>query len=165
MGCRSWVAVLLCVSVALASCPTTEPPTPPQVGPEAKVRLSLSQAAVQPLGEDVLFICEAVIDNATGAELTVQSHYDSAFDGLDLVVMDERGRKLAQQPYVHHQSLFSAEGRGFVLARGENRRELRFPVSGLPWKRGGYRVLLVGQLPGSDYCDTLCSNLVTAVSR
>jgi hypothetical protein len=159
------VALLICFPVVLTSCSPGKSPTAQQGGPKATVTLSLSQVAVERSEKDVLFICQAVIDNATGVQLTVKSNYHSAFDGLDLVVMDERGRKLAQQPYLHHQSLFSLEERSFPLKEGKNCRELRFPVSGLPQNRREYRLLLVGTLPGSEYSRNLCSNLVGAAVK
>ena len=158
-------ALLICVPLVLTSCSAKESLLPEQGGPKAAVTLSMSRVTAERLDKDLLFICEAVIDNATGAELIVKSSYYSAFDGLELVVIDEKGRKLAQQSYLYHQSLYSLTPRSFPVKVGKNRRELRFPVSGLPQNRREYRVLLVGTLPESEHGGTLCSDLVTAAVK
>jgi hypothetical protein len=166
MSARNGVAVvLICVPVFPTSCACNEQPIRQQREPNATVTLCVSQVTVERLENDLLFVCQAVIDNATGAELTVKSNYSSAFDGLSLVVIDEKGRRLAVQPYLHHQSVVSLEPRSFLLAKGKNCRELTFPVPGLPKDRREYRVLVLGTLPGSEYNRTLCSDLVTAVEK
>lgn len=160
MKLRYWtVAILICVSVVLLLRFTgkeidsvTEEKEP--------VALALPRVEANQLSGEVLFICDAVIDNRTGSQLTVKSHFYSAFDGLELVVMDEAGRELAQQSYLRHQSLCSLKPRSFPLREGRNEEDLRFPVPGLPPNQKVYRVRLVGSLPGSDYAGSLGSNEV-----
>ena len=155
------LALSLFATVALTSSCIREPPGTKGGGQKPDVTLKLTSATVERLSNNLLFICDAVIDNRTGAELAVKSSFYSAFDGLELVIMDEKGHKLAQQSYLQHQSLFSLTPRKFPLKEGQNRQELRFPVAGLPRDRREYRVLLVGRLPGSNYAKTLCSDQVT----
>jgi hypothetical protein len=148
--------------VVLISYAPKEPPAAQHRAPAEKVTLTLAKVSVKRFEKEVLFICDVVIDNRTGAELTVMSNFHSAFDGLELVVLDETGRKLAQQSYLQRQSIYSLEPRKFPLKVGENRRELRFPVSRLPEPRKEYRVQLLGRLLQSDFGGILCSDLVTA---
>jgi hypothetical protein len=133
--------------------------------PQAAVKLAVSQATVERLGDGLLFRCAAAVDNATGRELLVFSQYSSAFDGLDLIVTDKRAQKLAQQPYTYHQSLCFLEGRRFALRDGRTEKVLSFAVSGLSPEVAEYHILLVGRLPGSDYDGILCSNMTPAPWR
>jgi hypothetical protein len=129
--------------------------------PKEPVRLSLSSASAKSWGKDVLFHCEAVLVNETGAAINVKSNFYSAFDGLHLVLLDENGTRLLQQSSVRHQAPYDVKPRLFPLAKGENRKAIGFPVSGLPKGIKSVRVLLVGTLPGNDYPYVLCSNLAT----
>jgi hypothetical protein len=152
-----------CLLILLAVGCARTPPTDPQAATAGAVTLSLASARAEHLQNEVLFVCDAVLDNRTGAELTVRSCYFSAFDGLDLVVMDEMGHTVARQAYTFHQSFFSIEQQCFPLKGGQNQQELRFPVRGLPKNRIVYRVLLAGHLPGSEYDGSLSSNQVAVV--
>ncbi len=125
------------------------------------VRLTLPGASAQRSGKDVVFRCEAVIVNNTGAVLKVQSTFYSAFDGLELVVLTAKGKELRRQSYLHHQSPHSPQGRQFPLNKGENRKTLVFPVLGLPKGTRVLKIRLVGTLPGSKYKGVLRSDVLT----
>jgi hypothetical protein len=105
---------------------------------------------------EVIFACDVVIDNQTGEDLTVLSSFFSAFDGLSIVLLKE-GKELRDQSYLVHQSPFGPE-RPFVLKKGKNEGQLRFPISGAPddWTR--LEVKIRGGLPGSKYEGKLISN-------
>jgi hypothetical protein len=115
------------------------------------VSLVLSKTSAERREQDVLFRCEALLDNATGRGLTVRSNFYSVFDGLELVVTNREGRTLAQQAYTAHQSPFTPHGRGFALRKGATAGALVFPVRGLPGGVKAVKVRLVGTLPGSGW--------------
>jgi hypothetical protein len=115
------------------------------------VSLLLSKASAERQQGDVLFQCEAVLDNDTGDPLKVKSNFSSVFDGLELIVTDKDGKTLAQQGYTWHQSPFSSSGRDFVLKKGATSAKIVFPIGGLPNDSKVVKVRLVGMLPGSAY--------------
>jgi hypothetical protein len=125
----------------------------PSLADESKpaVSLVLSKASAERDEHDTLFRCEAVLDNATGKDLTVRSNFSSAFDGLELVATTKEGKTLAQQPYTWHQSPFAPPGREFILKQGTTEATLVFPVRDLPRDAKVIKVRLVGTLPGSGY--------------
>jgi hypothetical protein len=104
---------------------------------------------------DVILACDVVIDNQTGDDLTVFSNFFSAFDGLSIVVFKE-GKELPSQSYFFHQSPM-AEKRPYVLKKGKNEKDMRFPISGLPADWAGMEVKIVGSLPGSKFEENLVS--------
>ena len=157
--------IMVYVAATIPSRSSNEMPAYEQAGPMAAVNLTLQHVAVERLSEDLLFVCDAELDNDSKSVLSVKSLHHSAFDGLSIVVVDELGRKLAQQFYTTHQSISSLDGRSFPLKQGKNTEELRFPIRGLPQGRREYTVLLVGTLPGSEYGGTLCSNMVKVRPR
>ena len=137
------------------------------IAKKGAIRLLLAKASAEkePQG-DIIFRCEAVLVNETGSVVNVKSNFYSAFDGLQLVVFRSDGSKLAQQSYLYHQSPYTSakEGALFPLNIGENRKSLLFPVFStvsLPEGVNKAQVLLVGMLPGTEDCSTLCSNIVT----
>src|SRR4051812_43732940 len=75
------------------------------------VSLNLSKPLADRAANRTWFRCEAILDNSTGRDLTVRSHYNSAFDGLELVVTTKDGKILAQQRYTDHQSPISPKER------------------------------------------------------
>jgi hypothetical protein len=150
------VLVVACLLLLLRG---DKPPVPSASRP---VELRLDRVVLIQNGPEPLFICHAVLVNKTGADLTVLSHYFSAFDGLDLVVEDERGIVLSHRSYLHHQSAASYEPRSFVLHPGLNAHELRIPVGNIGPARAGYQVWLLGTLPGSHEAEVLHSNKVIA---
>jgi hypothetical protein len=118
---------------------------------DAAVSLILSAATAQRRSGDTLFQCEATLDNAIGRDLTVRTNFYSAFDGLELVVTNRAGKTLAQQPYIFHQSPFTADGRDFTIKRGKTTASLVFPIAKLPAGEKVVKVRLVGTLPGSEF--------------
>lgn len=126
------------------------------------VSLALEGVSAKRSGEksDVFFECKVIIRNDTGTALSVRSHFYSIYDGLDLVVFDESGAKLIQQPYIWHQSPYSAQARPFPVARGAHRSTLVIPVSGLKPDLRKVKVQVVGVLPGCDRAGVLVSGLV-----
>jgi hypothetical protein len=96
---------------------------------------------------DVILACDVVIDNQTGRDITVLSNFFSAFDGLSIVVLKE-GKELRNQSYLVHQSP-NAEKRPYVLKKGRNVTDMRFPISDLPADWAGLEVKIIGNLPGS----------------
>jgi len=129
------------------------------IGQEGKpaVSLLLSKATAERREQDTLFRCDAVLDNATGNDLTVRSNFSSVFDGLELVVTTTEGKILAQQGYTWHQSPFAPPGRSFKLKQGPTQGALGFPLRDLPVETKTLKVRLVGTLPGSDYRHILSS--------
>jgi hypothetical protein len=118
--------------------------------PGAKVKLTLNKVAGDRQDSDVLFTCEATLDNETGKVLYVHSSFFSTFDGVTLVVFDASGKKLKQQGYTFHQSPSAPPGNVHSLAKGKNTKTLVFPISELPADVKKFRVCLVGHLPGSE---------------
>ena len=66
--------------------------------PTGGVSLTLTSVAAKREPTMLTLFCDAVLENQTGAALTVSSHFFSAFDGLSLVVRDDRDRLLTQVP-------------------------------------------------------------------
>jgi hypothetical protein len=124
-----------------------------------QVELTLTKASAFWNGNQVLVVCDAVIDNRTKEAIGVRSTFFSAFDGLSIVVRNEKGKELLRQAYVVHQSPMALPGKRYELAVGENKHELRFPVD-LPKDTGTIRVSLVGTLPNSGRSDLLLSDVV-----
>ena len=123
------------------------------------IELSLSKASAFWNGDQVLVVCDAVIDNRTAAAVSVRSNFFSAFDGVSLVVRNAKGKELFRKSYIAHQSPQAPPGKLYGLAVGENRKELRFPVD-LPKGTDTIRVSLVGTLPGSGRDDLLLSDVI-----
>src|SRR6266849_3901454 len=98
----------------------------PAVAEESKpaVSLILSKASAERDEHDTTFRCAAVLDNATGKDLSVRSSFSSAFDGLELVVTTKEGKTLAQQLYTFHQSPFAPPSRDFTLKQGSTEATL-----------------------------------------
>jgi hypothetical protein len=90
----------------------------------------------------------------------VHTNFYSVFDGVELLVLDESGQRVAQQPYIYHQSPHSFHGRDLTLKPGETRRKLVFPIA-LPDGVRTARVLLIGVLPGCDRAGLLASGSVS----
>src|SRR4051812_12434859 len=90
--------------------------------------LTLTKAAAQRFdGDNLVVICDVVLDNRAGKDVKVRSNFGSAFDGLVVVVRDEKGKLLVTQPY----SLHRAPYRDVIdcpLKPGENKHEVRFPI-------------------------------------
>jgi CubicO group peptidase (beta-lactamase class C family) len=141
----------------------TDVDAPPEGGaaPERPgVSLLLLKASAERRENDTLFRCEVRIDNATGNELKVRSNFASAFDGLELVVTTKKGKVLAQQPYIWHQSPFTPDARVFPLKKGGTTATLVFPVQELPGDDKAFKVRLVGTLPNSAYRRILSSETI-----
>jgi hypothetical protein len=137
------ICVVLLVGGAWTAVASADPP-------EVLVKLTLNKAAAERRTDDVLFECEATLDNATGRALNVRTSFFSAFDGVEIVLFDARGKKLRVQPYTFHQSPFAVDGTQ-PLEVGKTTKRLVFPVSGLPADVKTFRVCLIGTLPGSAY--------------
>src|SRR5262249_12095722 len=118
--------------------------------PEPLVKLTLRKVAAERQTDDVLFEGEATLEHVTGKVLNVRTCFFSAFDGVEIVVFDARGKKLRVQPYTFHQSPLAADGTQ-PLEVGRTTKRLVFPVSGLPGDVKKFRVCLIGTLPGSAY--------------
>jgi hypothetical protein len=127
---------------------------------DGKVTLSLPRASAERLHRDtVLFRFKAMITNSTGAELKIKAQLGTPFEGFDLVVLSDTGKRLVQQMYGLHLSNLS-HGKWYVLKKGENLGDLLYPVQGLPKGLNKFIVLLVGELPGGRYKGVLCSDVV-----
>jgi hypothetical protein len=128
------------------------------LGEEQKpvVSLLLTKASAERRNRDILFNCDAVLDNSSGKKLIAHTSFFSVFDGLELVVTMPDGKILAQQAYVMHQSPYSP-GREIRLKKGRNEDSMVFPISGLPADAKTLKVRLVGTLPGSEYKRVLLS--------
>ena len=82
----------------------------PAAGPEPAVSLLLQKASAERWEKEIFFRCDLALENDTGRELAVRSHFFLAFDGLELVVTALEGKVLSQPGYTFHQSPFSFEG-------------------------------------------------------
>jgi hypothetical protein len=102
-----------------------------------------------------LLQCEVRLDNEIDSDLVVRSNFNSAFDGLELVVTNVEGKTLAQQSYIAHQSPF-AESRDFRLKKGVTTATIRCPIQDFP-ANVVVKVRVVGTLPGSGYQRILSS--------
>jgi hypothetical protein len=105
----------------------------------------------------VILACDAIIDNQTGEELTVLSNFYSAFDGLSIELLKE-GKELRKLSYLHHQSPFSVEKQSYVLKKGKNELDMRFPIIAAPDDWTGLEVKIFGDLPGSKFEGKLTSD-------
>ena len=106
----------------------------------------------------VIFACDVVLENDTGEDLTVLSSFFSAFDGLSLVLLRD-GKKVSEQSYLAHQSPM-AEQQPYLLRKGKNEADLRFPIGPIAEDWAKLQVRLVGDLPGSRFGEKLESNVV-----
>jgi hypothetical protein len=100
---------------------------------------------------NVLFAFDVILDNQTGEDLDVYSHFFSPFDGLSMILLRD-GNKAYEQAYMHHQSPQSRDSRPHILKKGKTERQLRIPVVGsmtADWMT--FEAKLVGTLPGSKY--------------
>src|SRR5262245_56451457 len=95
--------------------PSGDDPTTPRVTlTVARIRgaeYAAKQLEGELKGQEVRFVvlaCDAVIDNQTGADLTVHSNFASAFDGLSVQILRD-GKKVGERHYTHHQSPFSPD--------------------------------------------------------
>ena len=119
--------------------------------PEPTVSLLLNKVAAERQEKDIHFRCEVTLDNGTDRDLAVRSNFSSAFDGLEVVVTDPKGKVLVQRGYTFHQSPFAPPGRVFPLKKGQTAGTLVFPIHDLPADVRALKVRLVGTLPGSGY--------------
>jgi hypothetical protein len=110
---------------------------------------------------DVLFACEVTLDNQTGEDLDVYSHFSSPFDGLSMVLLRD-GKKAYEQAYVYHQSPFS-DSRPHILKKGKTERQLRLPIGPMTADWATFEAKLVGTLPGSKYKGKLESNTMKVI--
>lgn len=126
-----------------------------------QVVLTLESVSAEGGNGDVLFECKLTVENNTGKELKVRSNFFSAFDGMLLVVRDERGKELKRQPYIAHQSPMFGE-QEYPLRVGKTTQAIVFPVRELPEKQTRFTVQVVGTLPGSGYKPELSSRVRAA---
>src|SRR5262249_23322293 len=137
---------------------------------EPKVKLTLLKASAERIIDDEVingqraeqfFIrCQAVLDNSTGSKLKVRTNFGSAFDGLEVVVTDVKGKVLVRRGYTEHQSP-SAFDKEIPLKVGKTEGELRFlELKALPKGVKKVKIRLVGTLPGSKFKGKLSSNTV-----
>lgn len=113
---------------------------------DGEVEVHLEDAHIERNGPDLLVRCRVRWVNRTRAPLEARTNFASVSDGLTVEIQDLRGRALASEAYVHHQSPY-AEDRAIELPPGVTRHELVFPLrAALPAR---VRVRLVGGLIGS----------------
>jgi hypothetical protein len=105
---------------------------------------------------EVILACDVIIDNETGEDITVLSN-SSAFDGLSIVLLKE-GKELRELSYLHHQSPLSFEKKSYVLKKGKNELDMRFPIIEAPDDWTGLEVRIRGNLPGSKFEGKLASD-------
>jgi hypothetical protein len=131
------------------------------IAKKESLRLTLSKISAEQTADGIVFVCEAVLVNETGAVVNVKSHFYSAFDGIELVVFGSDGSKLRQLRYTAHQSPYSLKENLFPLKIGDNRQTLRFRGRLFPDDVDKVGVVLIGTLPGNEYGSVLCSNMAT----
>ena len=88
--------------------------------PGGYLSLILSGASAERDSDIVTFHCDVVLENSTGSEIQVVSHFGAQLDGIDLVVTDDEGRILAQQPFTYHQSPIYREATRVAIEEGQN---------------------------------------------
>ncbi len=99
--------------------------------------------------EDLTFIrADARWENDTGGPLDGDTTCGgAAFDGVSVVVRDERGNEVGRQGYIEHQSPY-AESIPYTLPEGTTQRELVFPFFE-PLPDGSLEIRLEGGLIGN----------------
>src|SRR5262249_53164085 len=97
----------------------------------------------------VVFACDVILDNNSGDDLTIQSRFFSAFDGLSLVVLQD-GKPIHDRAYIFHQSPLG-EPRAYTLKKGKNAFEMRIPVEPMAENWPKLHAKVVGTLPESKF--------------
>jgi hypothetical protein len=120
------IALVTCIVIVAAGCTSR---------PLGDVLLTIQDASARQEPEYLDVTCTAVLNNRTASSLVVTSVFYSAFDGLRLIVSSEDGKRLAEQPYVLHQSPSSIPGRPFVLPSGCTTQRMTIPVFKLPTRQ------------------------------
>lgn len=157
------LAISACRGDVPAGAPNPPPPSassapplsPASTGP---VRLSLQSVSARRMSSgDVLFECEATLINTTGAPITTLTNFSSVFDGISIVIHNDRGDLIHEQSYLYHQSPY-AEDQPVVLPAGPTPKRIVFPISDWDAGAGVLRVHLKGGLLGTIYKDGITSN-------
>jgi peroxiredoxin len=136
---------------------------------EPKVKVTLLKAAAKRFNDfpivdgqqhEELFIrCTAVLENSTKSDLVVKTYCYSAFDGMEIIVTDLKGKELGRRGYTDSQSPSDHE-KDFPLKKGKTEKELHFFTDALPAGIKKIRVRLEGTLPGTKFKGELSSNTV-----
>jgi hypothetical protein len=134
-------------------------PSVGEVEQKPQVTLTLESASAQRWTKDILFKCKVTLANDTGKELKVKSNFLSVFDGMTLVIQDEKGKELKRQGYTYHQSPF-ALNKEHRLQSGKTTDTINFPISGLAKDHKKFRIKIVGTLPGSEFKGRLTSKVI-----
>jgi len=131
--------------------------TAERIGP-----MSIQQGAEYVVTNAVTINCKVVIDNQTGAPLTVMSSFYSAFDGLWILASDPSSKEIVRQPSTAIQSPFTfIDKRPFPLPNGRTTNEsLGSAIFGIPATNTSVRVRLEGTLPQSAFTGSLTSSVV-----
>ncbi len=130
-----------------------------QAKPPVSVRLT--KVSAERHENETWFYCTVKLDNETGHNLIVHSHFSSAFDGFEIIVTSKEGKNIVQKGYTLHQSPFG-QNREFVLKKGSTTQELLFPIPEFPADIKSVNVQLIGKLYGSAYERKLSTQTVAA---
>ena len=118
---------------------------------KANVTLKLVEAKAEKQEDgDLLVTCRVILDNKSGKEMQLKTHFGSVFDGLWLTVTDLEGKVLAEQGYTYHQSPYGPEPLGVQLKVGRTMGDLAFPLAKKGRISGKIRIQLAGLLPGIE---------------
>jgi len=110
-----------------------------------KISLTLNRVRGWKFEDEVLMVCDVVIDNQTGEDLIIYSSCFSAFDGLTLLLLKDGGI-VVRQGYTFHQT--GGGRRPYLIKKGKNQKEIRIPIHKLPLNLADLQAKIVGNLPG-----------------
>jgi len=129
------------------------------------VSLTILDASTEWVDGIFFVFCEAALDNHTGTSITVDSEFQSVFDGLTLSVRDDSGRFLAQQAFSYHLSPSRMGRPAFMLSPGRNTNHMPFAFFELTNVPLNLRVQLWGTLPRSPYTAGVTSQVFRVTVR
>jgi len=127
----------------------------------ADIRLSIGAASAVRQERGAVIRCNAELCNWSETNLVVKSQFNSAFDGLSVVVRAPDGKALGKTSFLHHQSPGWTEPRPFPVPVGVTTNTLVFVPDALPPDIAEIIIQVVGDLPGSGYNQELRSNCLT----
>jgi hypothetical protein len=105
----------------------------------------------------VSFACDVVLDNQTGAMLSVTGLY-SPFDDMSLVAFDSKGNEVARRR--HYEGMANAQNQTFVVPVGQSTEKLIFTWVSVPKSMQTVKIRIQGTLPDSSYKGSIASNVV-----
>jgi hypothetical protein len=133
--------------------------------PKGYLSLILSGVSAERHHEYVIFNCEVVLQNTTANEIQVISNFGSQVDGIEIVVTNDDGQILVQQPLTYHQDPVYREGKAVAIKKGKSSVTLSIPVYGIDAEFGALNVRLAGQLSRSSYRHVCSTDTKKVIAR